>query len=185
MKKATITGELPGGFIGDLGQVYQGIVEGSEVALKISRHAGEYKREAWEKELRISKELSILLPDTTARYFEMVEVEGFEKFPAFSMEVVRGYTVIDRNIGCLQGRAYHTVVNENTVEQLRSSLEKAVSLGWHPGDVQYFILAEDQVLNGRPHVKGDLILFDFSMWGIDSDGDVDLYVRKLERLVGG
>jgi len=185
MKKATITGELPGGFIGDLGQVFQGVVEGSEVALKISRHSGEKKIDGWRRELEKSKALSSLLPDTTAAYFDMVEVEGYETFPAFSMEIVHGYTVIDRKIGCLDAGCYRGLVTERTVEQLRSSLERAVSDGWHPGDVQYFILGREQKLNGRLRKCGDLILFDFSMWGIASDGDVDLYVQKLERLVGG
>jgi hypothetical protein len=80
------------------------------------------------------------------------------------MEIVLGFPILDRNISCLDAGRFKGLLSKRSVEQLASSLEIAASNGWSTYDLQYFVLLEDQMLNGKERKKGDLILFDFWHW---------------------
>jgi hypothetical protein len=155
------------------------------VALKVSRDYGALSRKAWEEELEKSKELSTLLPNA-ASYYSMVEVQYQPDCPAFAMEIVFGYPVLDRNLGCLDAGRVRHLLSKRAMDQLAASLKIAASNGWGAEDLQYFVLLEGQTLNGKAHKKGDLILFDFYDWyqsEKEPKFDFSAQVERLKKIV--
>lgn len=187
MPEARIIGGLPLGNMGSSSMVFKGIVEGREkpVALKISRNSYIGIERVWEDELENSIRLSRLLPNV-ASYYSMVNVMDWGKNPAFAMEIVSGFPIIDINRDCLDPGRFRGLLSRNALGQLKYSLKIASSNRWHTNDLQYFVLLEDQALNGKDYRRGDLILFDFCNWRRKNGSgafDFNLQIKNLEKLV--
>jgi hypothetical protein len=185
--KARIMERIPFGSMGYFSEVYKGRMEGVEkpVALKMSIYSNAESKKMWEEELEKSIKLSSLLPNT-ASYYSMVKVRNQQKFPAFAMEIVLGYPIVDMNLSCIDAGRFRNLLNKESVNQLAKSLEIAASDGWYTRDLQYFVLFENQTLNGKNHKKGDLILFDFWDWHQTTEDPrpyFDSRVKKLEKVI--
>jgi hypothetical protein len=118
----------------------------------------------------------------------MVKVRYEPDRPAFAMEIVLGYPILDTNMDCIDAGRLRKLFNKGAIDQLGASLEIASSKGWHTNDLQYFVLLEDQVLNGKSFRRGDVILFDFCDWHQKMDGirpDFSAQIDNLAKLIHG
>jgi len=183
LQKARILEGLPFGNLGDSAIVCKGKMEGRKepVALKISRGYGSIINNAFEDELEKSRKLSMLLPNA-ASYYSMVDVQGQPLQSAFAMEIVFGYPILGRNLDCIDAGRVRHLISKRAVGQLAASLKIAASNGWGTDDLQYFVLLEDQTLNGRKHKKGDLMLFDFYGWHEGAKGTGRYFDAQISRL---
>ena len=190
LPKAQTFGLVYQGGLGCNAKVFRGRVEGvdGEVAIKVARNNGESTQNDMVQEFKDSVELSSILPNA-ARYHSMVQVESHSSSPAFAMEIIRGMTILNRNIHLYFSYDFKDILSQKAVAQLRENLQVARDNMWFRKDLQYFLLTEDQVINEKEHERGDLILFDFGYWeknmsDIDHNYDsVAMPTRNLESLI--
>jgi hypothetical protein len=177
---------LPHGNIGQNGLLFEGEIDGraEHVALKVSRYTGERSKEALEKEFMTSRELSGIMPNTAA-YLSMVRLDKYPDSPAFAMDIIPGYPLMNRNLDCCDPDYLRTIVTTKAVDQLSSNLEKAAKKGWHPSNLDYFILMKEAMLKERPFDRGDIVIFDFCDWYRESGREpkIDKYIKNLGRFV--
>ena len=105
-----------------------------------------------------------------------------EESTGFAMERFNGRSIKDLILFDEYIVRVGELITNSTLAQLKAQLIIAYERGYNPFDVQYIVLTEPQILNGKRFSPGDIVFFDLELWRSRSDLG-EYFPNELQRLL--